>query len=413
MTPWINLGMAPAVAMQVRPRTLWARLIGCVCAAAFVPLALSAADDPPRRMEVNAAIDPADSVPPGTEEFAVPGEPATAPLQELFWPDAGGDEPGLNRAESDIAPSDAAYEDGYIEPTLAAEDACWSDGSVDGNYPDQTLLPGQFAGGPGWAGAYAVQRNRAWQWLPSGLIFRQYLADPKAPRLGSSFMYQQQFGWVWDIALGGRVGLARWGRPGTSGRLEGWQLDVEGAGFPRLDLETNRDLLAADFRAGSFLTHGRGRWQSQFGYYHLSSHAGDELLLRNPAFVRVNYVRDELVASLAYFMTDAIRVYGEAGYAVYTGGGARPWELQFGAELSPPRATRFAPTPFAAVHGNLRQEFNFGGYLVVQAGAQWQGAGPSARRLRAGLEYFNGKSRQYEFFQNFEQQIGMGVWYDY
>ena len=43
-------------------------------------------------------------------------------------------------------------------------------------------------------------------------------------------------GWVWDSTLGARVGVLR---DGTDNDLwpEGWQLDVEGAAFPRLSLD--------------------------------------------------------------------------------------------------------------------------------------------------------------------------------
>jgi hypothetical protein len=30
-----------------------------------------------------------------------------------------------------------------------------------------------------------------------------------------------------------------------------------------------------------------------------------------------------------------------------------------------------------------------------------------------GLHYYNGESPQFSFFDDFEQQLGFGVWYDY
>ena len=33
--------------------------------------------------------------------------------------------------------------------------------------------------------------------------------------------------------------------------------------------------------------------------------------------------------------------------------------------------------------------------------------------MRAGFHYFNGKSNQYSFYNEHEQQLGMAVWYDY
>ena len=33
--------------------------------------------------------------------------------------------------------------------------------------------------------------------------------------------------------------------------------------------------------------------------------------------------------------------------------------------------------------------------------------------MRAGLHYYNGKSSQYQTFDDSEQQIGFGLWYDF
>ena len=68
-------------------------------------------------------------------------------------------------------------------------------------------------------------------------------------------------------------------------------------------------------------------------------------------------------------------------------------------------------SPFAAVNGHLREEVNFGGNLSVQVGWQWRGS--SGHVFRTGLQYFNGKSAQYQFFNEHEDQIGMAIWYDY
>jgi hypothetical protein len=37
----------------------------------------------------------------------------------------------------------------------------------------------------------------------------------------------------------------------------------------------------------------------------------------------------------------------------------------------------------------------------------------SGRLLRIGLQYYNGKSIQYEFFDEDQQLFGYGIWVDY
>jgi hypothetical protein len=189
-------------------------------------------------------------------------------------------------------------------------------------------------------------------------------------------------------------------------------LDVEGAAFVRLDPEENIDLDAADYRAGIPLTYGIGDYQMKLGYYHLSAHAGDEFLAKNPNFTRINYVRDAVVWGHSYYATPDIRLYGEVAWAFYTDGGAKPWEFQLGAEYVPARWNGSRGVPFAAINGHLREEVDFGGELSVQAGWAWR-ASRGEQLLRVGLQYVNGPSPMYEFYQDFEEQIGVGLWYDF
>jgi len=250
-----------------------------------------------------------------------------------------------------------------------------------------------------------------WQLLPQGVIYHSYLAGPREPRMASVWQNQTGNGWLWDFTIGGRIGLLRYGTP-RGFRPDGFEIDIEGAAFPQLVLNYDRDLQAVDFRGGVPLTYGLGPFQAKFAFYHLSSHIGDEFFIKNPTFNRINFSRDVLVLGTGYFLTDAIRVYGEAGWAFYTDGGTEPWEFQFGAEYSPINAPTWRGSPFAAINAHLRQEVNFGGSLVVQVGWQWLQVA-NGTRLRTGFQYFNGKNEQYQFYYNSIQQFGVGVWYDF
>jgi len=247
--------------------------------------------------------------------------------------------------------------------------------------------------------------------MPDGLIYRSYMAGVKEPRFASVWSSEKDAGSVWDVALGGRLGLLRYGTT-DSARPEGWQVDVEGGVFARLDPNAfSTPLIAADFRMGLPFTYAQGPWHFKLAYYHISSHLGDEFLLENPGFTRINYVRDGVALGAGCHWTDAVRVYGEVGYAVGAGGGAEPMEFQFGADFSPPH-TAIWGSPFAAVNTHLRQEVDFGGNFVAQLGWQWRNGG-SGRASRLGLQYYNGKNEQYEFFDDFERKLGLGLWVDY
>jgi hypothetical protein len=260
----------------------------------------------------------------------------------------------------------------------------------------------------------AVQYADYWSWqlLPEGLIYRSYLAGTKEPRLASYWVYDRGQGWLWDATLGGRVGLLRYGSR-DSVWPEGWQLDVEGAAFPRmtLDEERDRDLVSADFRAGVPLTYRRGRWEGKLAYYHLSAHLADEYLVAFPDAVRINYVRDAIVLGVAVWPLRDLRLYSEAGWAFKTDGGSEPWEFQFGADYAPSAPTGPLGAPFLAVGGHLRQEVDYGGTFTGQAGWAWRGQ--SGHLFRVGAHYLNGKSNQYQFFSHHEEQIGAAIWYDF
>ena len=251
---------------------------------------------------------------------------------------------------------------------------------------------------------------RTFQLLPDGLLYKSYLAGGRESRFAAIWFHEREYGWLWDSVLGGRVGIFRYGTQGPV-NPQGWQLDIEGAAFPRLDMENGRDLVSADFRFGVPLTSRRGPWETKFGYYHLSSHLGDEFMETNPTVQRINYARDCLVLGVAWVPHPDLRLYAETAWAFYINGGSRPWEFQFGIDYSPVIPAGVRGTPFFAVNARIREEVDYGGNVTVQSGWQWRG--PSGHLFRLGMHYFNGMSDQYQFFDQFEEHIGIALWYDY
>lgn len=260
------------------------------------------------------------------------------------------------------------------------------------------------------APCYDCRPYDACQILPAGLLYKSYLAGEKEPRLASAWLHDKRLGWRWESTLGGRVGLFRDGTVGAI-RPEGWQIDIEGAAMPRLDMENSEDLDAVDYRFGLPWTWRRGPLAFKAGYYHISSHVGDEFQIRNPTFQRRNYVRDSAIAGVSYDLNCDVRTYAEVAYALKASDGAEPFELQFGIEYSPARAIKRGD-PFAAANVHLREEFDFGGAVNLMAGWQWRSP-TSDRLLRTGLQYYHGKSLQYEFYDQNERLLGFGVWIDY
>ncbi len=250
-----------------------------------------------------------------------------------------------------------------------------------------------------------------WRVLPEGVIWQSYWAGVHEPRLsGVAFHDGNGGGNFLDGSVGGRAALLRYGTESV-GRPQGAELQIEGAAFPRLNLDEDWDLDATDFRVGFPLVYGRDNWQAKFSYYHLSSHMGDEFAIREMALAeRINYSRDSLTLALSYFPLPAVRLYAEMDWAFHYDV-SEPWAFQFGVDVAQPGPTGPWGTPFLAINGHIREEVDYGGNVVAQAGWLWRGN--SSQTFRAGFHYYNGKSSQFEFFDHFEEQIGGGLWYDF
>jgi hypothetical protein len=259
---------------------------------------------------------------------------------------------------------------------------------------------------------YAAPNDFTWQVAPSGLIYRSYLAGPLEPRTGITPFFSDNHTF-WDAMVGGRGGVLRYGDCDPL-HPQGWQLDVYGAAITRLDAEFDQDLVSADFVFGFPITYGVGNWQFKTGYAHLSSHLGDEYAMRYPDALddRINYVRDSIVFGSSWYPVPACRVYGELDWAIINvSGGAEPIAFQFGTELSRPGPTGLHGSPFFAINGRSRQEIDFGGDVNTETGWLWRGV--TGKVFRIGAHYYTGHSSQSQFYKNSEEQIGIGLWYDF
>ena len=284
--------------------------------------------------------------------------------------------------------------------------------------PDECTVPG--AGFPEGFDDLWAARPWFWQLMPNNLIYTSYLAGPKEPRIGS-VLYRDTAadplnpsisnGTMWDTTLGGRASILRFGSDPVL-HPQGFEVQIEGAAFVRLDPQEDRDLRSADYRFGVPLVYGIGRWQTKLAYYHNSAHLGDEAMLKHPNYERINYVRDCIVWGNSYYLFDWLRLYGEVGYAFFNAGGSQPWEFQYGTELIQARATGIHGAPFFAINGISRQELDWGGNVCAQAGWAWRGR-RSEKLFRIGFEYLYGSDPQFQFAFANQNRYGAGMWYDF
>ena len=308
----------------------------------------------------------------------------------------------------------------------------WSGIVFSNDLPPIRLSPesSSFAYDPGEIRNVSIHTEYwKWQMFPDGFIYPTYLAAVQN-RLASVWNYDSKLDWIWDITLGGRAPLLRYGN-NSALFPEGWQLDMEGSVHLRLNLMESTDMEANDFRFGFPLSYGTKIWQVRTGYYHVSTHIGDERMLRyynvteapynhpmpnryaRDVGHRINYFREAWLFSYAVRPTPNTRLYVEADYAFMRGHLTKPWHFQFGAEYSPVYPAREGwGTPFAAINVRLMEEHDFDGNLTLQTGWQWRGTRNNL--FRVGVQYFTGVSEQYSFLMhNREHKVGIGVWYDF
>lgn len=314
---------------------------------------------------------------------------------------AADDQPAAVITTPQEAPNDASNND-VISNVPQDENA--------GSLPAGVLRLDQPPESEPWLSEY--EENWSWHWVPTGLVYHSYMAGVHEPRMGFVGFSNLDGRMLADASLGGRVGFVRYGNDDPV-NPDGYQLDFYGAAIARLDLENQQDLDATDYVFGFPLTWGDEQWQWKFGYAHLSSHLGDEFAISHPGSLnnRVNYVRDSFVLGTSYYVSPEWRVYGEVGWAFHADGGAEPFESQFGTELCRPGPTDGHFFPFLAINGRIRQDDDFSGDVTLQAG--WLRRNILGQTLRFGGQYYSGNSNQFEFFGEYEQQLGAGIWYDF
>ena len=261
---------------------------------------------------------------------------------------------------------------------------------------------------PGYSSGYG------WQLMPAGLMYHSYLAGTKEPRFNAVWFRDQSGKLNWETQLGGRVGVLRYGEFGAI-LPQGWQLDLEGGAQARVLPNDDSDLEASDFRVGILLTRRQGLWSGKTGYYHLSTHVGDEFLIKNPGFNRLNYVRDAWIGGISRDILIAgrpdARIYGEYAYAFNSEVGS-PSEFQFGAEYSP-LFFGWKGSPFMAVNSYMRADRNWDAKdLSIALGWQWRSP-TTNQRFRVGFQYYDGDSVQWSFPGRKETMYGLGMWFDF
>jgi len=256
--------------------------------------------------------------------------------------------------------------------------------------------------------------------LPEDDVFRPLLADPKEPRFSGS-LQRVRFRDVGEsldaafVGFGGTFGL--WGLRQEK-NCNGLQVNIFAAVFSQFNLDApSSDLINSDFQFGLPLTLRHGPLSVRLRVFHQSSHVGDEFLLNNPGFNRVN-LSFEMVEAIASLHLGWARVYGGGGYLYNRKPALDRGTLQWGLELRAPRRPSlffgslvegllFAPV-FGADFRSVEQlGWNINSSLL--GGLEWSRPA-STRRLRLLLSYYRGRNPYGQFFDQKIETYGIGFY---
>ena len=267
-----------------------------------------------------------------------------------------------------------------------------------------------------------IANNDVWHSVgfPDDDVFRPLLAASKEPRFFGSYqrVRYRDVGESLNVGLitaGGTFGL--WGlRHETN--CDGFQLSLFGAIFSQFNLDADStDLINSDFQVGFPLTWRRGPVSTRVRVYHQSSHVGDEFLLRNSEFNRVN-LGFEALDALASFEHHSWRMYGGGSYLIRRKPALDRGVVQWGIEFRSDSYT--APmlgnlmeglyyTPVLGADFQAIEHFGWNVNSSVMGGFEWSRLG-STRRFRLLLSYYRGHNPFGQFFDQKIETFGIGFY---
>jgi hypothetical protein len=254
--------------------------------------------------------------------------------------------------------------------------------------------------------------------LGPGRLFEPLIADPRWPHFYASYNYFGGDGTSADLSSVGSVGFGetiafvrQQVSPNT--RIEG---GLQAGVFAIFDLDADsKDLINADYFVGPFLSVRTGDFSLITRIHHLSSHLGDEYILRTNLADedRVDLSYEAVDAIASYEFGRAFRVYGGAGYIVHQNESATdldPWLIQYGVEYRSPTAyANGLLRPVAAADFQHKEFADFQMDLSLRAGFQIEDPKRFSQRMMLLLEYYNGRSPNGQFFDENQEFFGIGL----
>lgn len=259
--------------------------------------------------------------------------------------------------------------------------------------------------------------GRGFELVPTESVFEPLVADPRWPRFSLSHLnYRrnadlenngEELDRVAEVNLGGTLPIAQWDAP-MEGRFE---FAIQGNVDSIFDIEaSNQDLVSSDFFAGFPIFARWGGLSLMLRPYHISSHIGDEFLLRDRAD-RVDLSLEAVDSLISIDFAEWFRIYGGAGILVHRDPDTIDRRsLQAGIELGSPWALFGVMRPVAYLDVKRTEENDWRSDYSGKVGFAFENPRfLRGRRLELLAEYYNGFSPNGQFFDQRLEYLGGGL----
>jgi hypothetical protein len=251
-----------------------------------------------------------------------------------------------------------------------------------------------------------AQEPPQWVLLPSQLVFRPLIADPREihDSVSANGAWDTYEGDIGDI-----IELLQW-RPLDGSR---WGWGIEGASDIQLDGLGNGVFpeRVSDWYLGTYFSESYGQISNRLEYLHVSSHLGDSLFAAEP---RIIFTRESFRWTTSYDPSRQVRVYAGVGYYPHMAPDDQRFYAHWGAELYSedwPVIGTVARGYFGYDGKYLREA---GGVLDqnFELGVQWKWTPDSTRAIRVAVSYYAGNSDFGQFYRQSDNHWGWGVYFD-
>lgn len=261
-----------------------------------------------------------------------------------------------------------------------------------------------------FASGSAHAQESAWTFLPGQPLFAPLIADPREPKIGFiPYLTEQGY----EGSLGGTLEIIRW----KSAPDLRWAFGLSAGLWTLTEYPDLTGLLATDWYSAAFIDCRTGPWSFRAEFQDQKSNLGDALEgIRAFTYYALDFYT--LTASLD--VSPDLRIYAGGGYKLF-------WE--FNTDFDPTESQTFAilgfqaysqPFTLASSPCRLYGAYHFKYQRIVgetfdhsaQLGLEFPGQADNRVGVRLALVYYAGRSEFGQFYTQYDQHLGLGLFID-